>query len=136
MNDYKQWSGKTRVRMLAKYKASKDKPSVGPCEICQQTKNTMHHAEDYGPTLEVYLDSLHSLCGHCHAMLHLRFRFPSRWNDYKEKVRQEGVQDFVPNMGKIFMQSNHWVDVPFVTHKQGNEWWEKLNTRRHLGEKE
>ena len=63
-----------------------------------------------------------------------RFRFPSRWNDYKEKVRKEGVQEFVPSMGSIFMKCNHWVDVPFVSYKQGDAWWEKLNTRRYLGD--
>jgi dipeptidyl aminopeptidase/acylaminoacyl peptidase len=61
----------------------------GPCEICGQTKGTIHHAEDYGPTREAYFAALHSLCRRCHLMLRRRFKFPGPWAEYKERCRRE-----------------------------------------------
>ena len=134
MKDYKQWSGKTRKQMSAKYKGAEDKPLIMDCEMCGQARNTMRHAEEYGPTKQDYFKSMHSLCGYCHAMLHLRFRFPNRWNDHKEDIRKYGVRPFVPNMGLVFLQSSHWVDVPYVKYEEGHSWWESLNTKRYAGE--
>ncbi len=54
MNSYKQWAGTVRAARFLEYKAGRRAGTIaapGPCEICAQTKGTMHHAEDYGPEL-------------------------------------------------------------------------------------
>jgi hypothetical protein len=134
VTNYKQWSGPTRERRLAEYKAARARrevPAPGPCEVCGQTYNTMHHAEDYGPTLEEYLASLHSLCGRCHAMLHLRFRFPGRWSEYKERCRRLGPQPPVKSMSQVYYSVK--ADVPMVHYPEGEAWWERLGTERYHG---
>ena len=134
MKDYKQWSGKTRIKMSTKYRGAVDKPKVSDCEMCGQHLTTMRHAEDYGPTKEDYFASMHSLCGRCHAMLHLRFRFPNRWNEYKEDIRRNGVQLFIPSMGSLFLRSSRWEDMDYFEYKEGKTWWELLSTDIYKGE--
>ncbi len=91
----------------------------------------MHHAEDYGPTREAYFAALHSVCGRCHAMLHLRFRFPGRWSEYKQLVRTHGPQPPVRDMGQIYYSVRG--DVPVIAYPEGSAWWELLSTTRHTG---
>lgn len=134
MTSYKQWSAQTREARFQKYKAARaagDIPPPGPCEICGQTKNTMHHAEDYGPTLEAYVAALHSLCGRCHAMLHVRFRFPGRWAAYKQQCRTEGPQPPVKNMSEVYYGVTR--DIPLVNYSERGRWWELLSTARYTG---
>ncbi len=132
---YKQWSGPTREARFREYKNARAAgriPAPGPCEICGQTRGTMHHAEDYGPTLEDYVSALHSLCGRCHAMLHVRFRFPGQWAAYKQKCRTEGgPQPPVKSMSEIYYGVTR--DIPPVRYPEGSTWWELLSTARHTG---
>jgi hypothetical protein len=132
--DYKQWSGKIRDARFLEYKAARADgriPAPGPCEICGQTKRTMHHAEEYGPEFADYLAALHSLCGRCHAWLHLRFRFPGLWSAYKLRCRTEGAQPLIRHMGEIFYAAGKGGDVPVVEYQHGGEWWELLTSDRY-----
>ncbi len=134
MTNYKQWSRATREARYEQYKrqraAGRIKPA-GPCEMCMQTRGTMHHAEDYGPTLEAYFVALHSLCGRCHAMLHLRFRFPGRWAQYKFLCRG-GPQPPVSNMGAVYSAFSR--DIEIIQYPLSSEaWWEKLTVTRYQG---
>jgi hypothetical protein len=135
---YKQWSAKTRQSRYAEYKRARAAGSVnppGPCEICEQSVGTTHHAEEYGPTFEAYLSALHSLCARCHAMLHLRFRFPGRWEDYKELCRRFGAQSVARSMGSVFCAAEGWsCDFEMVGYPQGDSWWETIGTERYIGE--
>lgn len=124
--NYKQWPAKVRNEMYVKYKAARGAgslPPPGPCEICGQTEGTMHHAEDYGPTIVEYFASLHSLCARCHAMLHLRFRFPGQWAAYKEVCRRTGPQP-VTTMIKIFYSVKS--DMPIDSAHDGIRWWDRI----------
>jgi hypothetical protein len=130
---YKQWPGKTREARFLEYKAARAAgkiPAPGGCEMCGQTHGTMHHAEDYGPTLEDYFAALHSLCGRCHAWLHLRFRFPGLWARYKETCRRTGPQPPVPSMSAVYYAPGR-KDVPVVEYPHGGQWWELLSTERY-----
>src|SRR5579862_5070813 len=134
MTSYKQWSAPTREARFREYKSARAAGRLqppGPCEICGQTLGTMHHAEDYGPTLEAYFAALHSVCGRCHAMLHCRFRFPGQWSVYKHKCRTEGPQPLVASMGEVYYRLTR--DIPPVKHPEGNTWWEVLSTARYAG---
>ena len=128
VTNYKQWSAQTRAARFREYKraiAAGDILPPGPCEMCGQTKGTMHHAEDYGPTVVEYFAALHSLCVRCHAMLHLRFRFPGRWAEYKQLCR-EGPQPWALHISAVFGEANGWDDVPPLTFHEGTSWWENL----------
>jgi hypothetical protein len=134
---YKQWSGPTREKRFAEYKRARrrgDIPPPGPCEMCGQTVGTMHHAEDYGPTWEAYVAAMHSLCGRCHAALHLRFRFPGRWAAYKHYIRTQPLLPPVKNMGEVFYRAGRQPDMPIVEHPHNGEWWEMLTMDRYTGE--
>ena len=133
-NAYKQWTGKVRELRFAEYKAARRAgtlPPPGPCEICGQTHGTMHHAEDYGPELADYFAALHSLCARCHAMLHLRFRFPGLWAAYKHRCRLEGPQTPVCHMGEVYHAVGRGKDIPVVEHEHAGEWFETLSTERY-----
>ena len=67
-------------------------------------------------------------------MLHLRFRFPNRWNEYKEDIRRNGVQLFIPSMGSLFLRSSRWEDMDYFEYKEGRTWWELLSTDIYKGE--
>jgi len=134
VNSYKQWTGPVREVRFLEYKAARRAGTIaapGPCEICGQTKGTMHHAEDYGPTQADYFASLHSLCGRCHAWLHLRFRFPGLWSRYKLKCQLEGPQPPVRHMGEVYYARDRRGDVPAVEYEHAGEWWETLSCERH-----
>jgi hypothetical protein len=133
--DYKQWKHEVRDSRFREYKAARSTGAIDPpgtCEMCGQPHGTMHHAEDYGPTVEDYFAALHALCGRCHAMLHLRFRFPGRWAEYKEKCRL-GVQPPIRHMGEIFGASRGWKDIPMVNYFEGQEWWERISCQQLAG---
>jgi hypothetical protein len=91
----------------------------------------MHHAEDYGPTAEDHYAALHSMCSRCHTELHLRFRFPGRWRAYKQKCRTEGAQPAIETMNQVYYSVT--ADIPLVLHREGNAWWELLDTVRYTG---
>jgi hypothetical protein len=131
MSDYKQWTHAVRESRFKEYKAARKcglLPAPGPCEICGQTVGTMHHAEDYGPELADYFAALHSLCGRCHAWLHMRFRLPGLWAAYKRRVDREGPQPPV-NMGAIF-RARH-IDIPVIEYEHSGRWWEVLSSKRY-----
>ena len=110
-NAYKQWPGMLREARYVQYKQARAAGILGapgPCEICGETRNTVHHAEDYGPTLQDYFAALHSLCSHCHKLLHLRFRFPERWEFHVRSCR----------LG------------PLLETARAEHWWEVLSTSR------
>jgi hypothetical protein len=60
-------------------------------------------------------------------MLHLRFRFPGRWAEYKERCRREGVQPRAFYMAAIFGEANGWNDIPLVNYLEDGSWWETQN---------
>jgi len=132
---YNQWSGPTRQSRYREYKAARragEIPPPGPCEMCGQTIGTMHHAEDYGPTRDAYFAALHSLCGRCHAWLHLRFRFPGYWAAYKQRCRAGPRLPAVKSMAEVF---GTWrrSDIPVVEYPHHGAWWEVLSTERSGG---
>jgi len=143
LNKYKTWDGKTRQRMYAKFLYQKKKGTLpewrtvdGACDMCGDEHNTMPHAEEYGPTFEDYLKSIHILCGRCHAMLHLRYRFPKKWKehlDYIKDLKNKKTERLpsIPNMNVLYQQSKKW-DKEEYNYKEKNvgEWWEKLTTKR------
>ncbi len=140
LSSYKQYSGAYRQRMQTAFNAARAKGTIPepyatpkPCEMCGQTHNTMLHQEEYGPTLADYLDSSHWLCGRCHTMLHLRFRFPGRWAAYKQACRL-GPQPAIPHMGVLFGEARGWRDIPVTAGTaEGNSWWEALTCDRFTG---
>lgn len=140
LSSYKQWSGAYRARMQAQFNAALRGGNVPepyrtpkPCEICGQTHNTMLHQEEYGPTLADYLKNSYWVCGRCHTMVHLRYRFPGRWAAYKEQCRRQGPQPTIPHMGVLFGEARSWYDIPVVKYAEGDTWWEKLTTERYTG---
>jgi hypothetical protein len=96
----------------------------------------MPHAEEYGPTVEEYFKSLHVLCGRCHAMLHLRYRFPGHWAEHQEYVKdvKAGKKEKhlpIKNMNTIFQASRYWKQIsktPIINND--GEWWEQLTCER------
>lgn len=141
LSSYNGWSGPFRQRLFDTYKRELKAGRIPapyatpcPCEMCGQTRGTMLHQEEYGPTLEEYLKASHWLCGRCHAMLHLRFRFPGRWAYYKAHVKAHGVQPYIPNMGAVYHASRGWKDYPVVDYGvPGDSWWERLTCDRYAG---
>lgn len=142
MNKYKTWDGATRQRMYARLKRDEKKGELpsrvklkGPCELCSEELNTMPHAEEYGPTYEDYLDSLHVLCPRCHGMLHLRYRHPDKWEQYKQHIRKlksGKVPKLIPlrNMNQLYQKSKSWVRQQFDTQEPpSQEWWELLKNK-------
>ena len=143
MKHYKQWSPEQRQTMYAEYKRMKKDKTLpdwvqheGACSMCGETYNTMPHAEDYGPTLEDYLKSLHVLCGRCHGMLHLRYRHAGHWVNYLEYIKEvrNGERKRHPaigHMGVLFNASNKWskVDKVHIPNPDG-EWYEQLTCDR------
>ena len=143
---YKNWSGELRAEMYAiflRLKKAKQLPDwvqyEGACSMCGETHNTMPHAEDYGPELEDYLRSLHVLCGRCHAMLHLRFRFKGHWALHLDYIRmlKSGEVDRLPpvkSMNSIYRQSQKWQPIPsdYKPNPDG-EWYEQLSCDRWQG---
>ena len=144
MSNYKQWSTEVRDDMYNRLMQDKKAGTLpawvklkGDCDMCGERFNTMPHAEDYGPTYEDYLKSLHVLCGRCHAMLHLRYRHGGYWAKHIHYVKavRAGLTDRlapIKNMGVLFAQSNHWLALP-NTHQPNHdgEWWEALTTKRY-----
>lgn len=142
MNKYKNWDGATRQRMYARLKREEKKGILpkriklkGACELCGETHNTMPHAEEYGPTYEDYLESLHVLCPRCHGMLHLRYRYPNKWEEYKQHIRKLKDKKTKPlppmnNMNQLYYISKSWVKEKFTPKKPPtSEWWELLETK-------
>jgi hypothetical protein len=143
MKQYKEWSPEVRKTMYAEFlrqKKSKTLPDwvehEGPCGMCGEEFNTMPHAEEYGPTVEEYFKSLHVLCGRCHAMLHLRYRFPGHWAEHQEYVKdvKAGIKEKhlpIKNMNTIFQASRYWKQIsktPIINND--GEWWEQLTCER------
>jgi len=140
---YKQWSGELRAEMYAIYLRLKKEGKLpewvnheGPCSMCGEPHNTMPHAEDYGPELEDYLRSLHVLCGRCHAMLHLRFRYAGHWVHYLNYIRMvhSGEVDRlapIKNMNVIYTKSRYWkqIDEQHTPNPNGT-WYEQLSCER------
>jgi hypothetical protein len=137
LQTYNGWSGPTRARRLAELRQAKVAGTappwvyhVLPCEICAQTQGSMWHAEAYGPTFEDYLASFHALCGHCHAMLHMRFRFPNRWTRHLMTAAQ-GPVPFVGSIGVVFGRAQSWDrDLPPPAYQPGPEWFHRLPMSR------
>ena len=146
MNKYKDWDGKTRLRMYTKLKRDEKANKLpkwlkltGPCEMCEETHNTMPHAEEYGPTYKDYQKSIHVLCPRCHGMLHLRYRYPNKWEEYKEHIRKLQLKEVKPlkplnNMNQLYHISKSWINNKTfgrnLTPKPTNQWWEKLSSKK------
>jgi hypothetical protein len=143
MNKYKSWDGAIRLRMYGKLKRDEKAGKLpnwlkltGECELCGESHNTMPHAEEYGPEYEDYLKSIHVLCPRCHGVLHLRYRYPNKWKEYKEyitslKAGERARFDPLRNINQLYQISKKWVfkevkDEP----KDNGEWWEKLSTKK------
>jgi hypothetical protein len=108
----------------------------GACDMCGNEYNTMPHAEEYGPTFEDYLRSIHILCGRCHGMLHLRYRFPKKWKEYLDYIKSlnKGEVERLPNisnMNVLYQESKKWEqeDYDYQEKKRG-KWWEKISTKK------
>lgn len=138
LQSYNGWPGPVRASRLAELNAMRrwradELPlqlrRAYPCEICGQRRNTMLHAEQYGPTFDDYLAALHWLCGHCHAMLHLRFRFPNRWRQHL-LAASLGPVPFVSSMGEVFRLARGITDLPVVCYEPGPEWFHQLAVTR------
>jgi len=136
LGTYNGWTGPQRAARLAELRrAERDgtlaEPYLTPpaCEICTQTDGTMWHAEQYGPTWEDYLTHLHAVCRYCHAMLHLRFRFPYRWHMHLVKVAEEPSPP-VAHMWSVFKASHSWVDLGPVAPPSGDAWFNKVSMER------
>lgn len=119
LKDYKGWTGEQRAAMYGRFKderkagslPGKFLGSVPLCDLCRQPRGTMWHAEEYGPTFTEYLRNLHPVCATCHAMIHLRFRLPVRWQLYVREC-QDGPARFSPNMGAAFQSIAPGGDLP------------------------
>lgn len=126
---YNGWTGEVRDSRYREYLQARKDGRIGPpvkCEICGQTKGKiLHHAEQYGPTLEAYFKSLHALCVYCHGMLHLKKRFPGRWIRHKKMAK---VKPFpvVAHMGVVYQAANRWSDIPKEEYVPGDQWWEAI----------
>jgi len=137
VTSYKQWSAATREARFREYKKARRTGEIsapGPCEMCGQTTGVMHHAEDYGPTREAYFAALHSLCGRCHAWVHLRLRFPGYWAAYKHRCRTGPLLPAVKNMSEVFYNPRRQKDIPVVEFPVPEPtWWDLLSTERYSG---
>lgn len=134
LSNYNGWTGADRIRAMANYRKAcgRDTFRPGPCEMCGQTHGTMMHSEEYGPTLADLLSSSHSLCGRCHAMLHMRFRFPGRWAAYRKLVRR-GPQPPVMSIMEVYAKARAWRDTDEVFDPPVLEWWDRLLVVRYRG---
>jgi hypothetical protein len=137
LRSYAGWDGPTRARRLAELRQAKVAGTapqwvhhVSPCEICGQKRGTMWHAEQYGPTFAAYIASFHAVCGHCHAMLHLRFRFPGRWRLHL-MLAALGPVPFMAHVGVVFGRARTWVsDLSAESYRPGREWFHSLPMTR------
>lgn len=86
LSDYNGFPGKMREavgRQMTKAWDARTWARPRRCDACGQDEGAIHgHNEDYS-TPEVYLP----LCITCHLILHMRFRDPKLWEDYKLAVR-------------------------------------------------
>jgi hypothetical protein len=143
MNSYKNWSGKIRSQMYAKFKKMAKNNELpewlvidGSCSMCKADHKTMPHAEEYGITFENYLKSIHVLCVRCHSMLHLRFSFPNKWKEYLEYIKlvREDKTPRLPvvaHMGILFDECKSWKKTTNNYKPNANgEWYEQLLIER------
>lgn len=55
------------------------------CVICGVTSRLIDaHREDYTPPYDPRLDI--PACLRCHLMIHMRLRYPTAWNQYREEI--------------------------------------------------
>lgn len=104
---YNGWSATIRsVRGQLFYSNIRRKKFPQPlmCELCGSTNGMSYHAEEYGSTWEDYVKSCHALCCYCHASVHVRFRFPNRWNRFVHRmVTKEDIPVFpFQTMGQVY----------------------------------
>lgn len=76
------------------------------CEACnvkgQEPADIVAHLEDY---TEPITGSIF-LCYRCHKMLHLRFRFPEAWSQYRDKVREGSYWPLATNNPRVVMRDH------------------------------
>jgi len=145
---YGPWSGELRLARLREFKRALRDGTLPaetlellrqPCEMCGEAAGAHPHAEAYGPTFADHLAALHMLCCRCHAMLHLRFRFPGRWHthvEYAQLVRRGVIRRHPPvrTMFAVYQESSAWRDLPAVPPAVAFQaWWEELAIDRHRG---
>ena len=83
MNPYNGFTGEQR---LSAYEWGKlqDRPPVVSCMACGQTEGRLErHSEDYSKPYGPHIGRWH-LCFRCHRMLHMRFRLPNNFFQYRK----------------------------------------------------
>ena len=96
--------------------ASGEIPPPGPCQECGEARGHLdYHTEDYsrpfGPHIYAY-----RLCFRCHMALHARFRNPSIWRQYIDRLEAGAVYEPLwsrKEISKVWVPG--WVDRPVTT---------------------
>ena len=104
---YNGWAGLIRqVRGNAMYtdlRAGRLK-ATGKCELCGHDEGLTFHTEEYGSLYQTFLECAHELCGTCHGLIHVRFKYPHRWRRHKHRIATGTTDKIVkvPNIGRFF----------------------------------
>lgn len=94
---YNGWKGWVRSARNKPYYAALDdgRLVVGPvCLGCHGERSEARplgmHSEEYGGTVETYIAHCVPLCHTCHAIVHMRAKYPAVWRRYKQRIH-DGV---------------------------------------------
>lgn len=139
--DYNGWTGKDRQKAFDLFRKAVSPQSVNAfqdhCDMCGMDRKEGpigHHCEEYGPTLKQYNESMVPLCHRCHAMLHIRFRFPGIWSRYLLRLDRGKRHPPVVKMWDFYCEARRWQDYPAVIIT-GQNWFHKLPLEKYSGPK-
>lgn len=102
----------------------------GPCALCGQTSGpVVYHSEDYGAPYVWVPPAMYAICRSGHSLVHLRFKFPKTWEEFREHLRQGGsCSAWSKRRRPPRAPGQHEILVPMIRRPglTGDEWWERL----------
>src|SRR5690242_7963970 len=111
----------------------------GPCMLCGDPKAEVEpHSEDYSKPYRWTPPAMYWLCRYCHrTQLHGRFRYPDRWQAYKDHVRRGGYASDLTSNPEIKREFDRYRKAIGTAAAQplrhlrkrdlrGQKWWDRL----------
>lgn len=104
----------------------------GPCALCQASGPVVYHSEDYGSPYVFTPPAMYAICRSGHSLIHLRFRFPSSWEAFKQHLLQGGTCSGWATRRGPRQQLSASDGAPPVVHPglTADDWWEHLTLDR------
>lgn len=135
---YNGWSGFTRTKRYEQFLFLRKHEYFIPqseCQMCgaETIKGHGYHAEEYGDTVEDYLRNCYWLCPACHGLLHVRARFPNRWNRYRQNVKDGNLSTHITNMSQIYAAASRMKDIDYHPKVKLGDWSDDLKIKGYKG---